>query len=748
MTDMVRLTAYIEARQWALAPLHDVTAGRCSCVWEQRPSCKTPGKHPRRRDWQRPEQLVFTVAQLAEAVREFPGANWGLATGVVSGVWALDYDPGRVDEAQRAEVDALLAACWVAAAWVQRTGSGGWHFVFALPADFVPNNATGRLPAGFDVRGARRGESGGGQIVIAPSVTDKGFYEVLRDTGPVTAAPEMLIEMVRPKAPSRAILAAPLPARAGAEGAAASYVLAGIGAKLAELRNAWTGRNDKAIEVAYRVIELANTGYVEYEAARDQFFAAGFAHPDHSIIVPETELAGVWASAERHIGDRPADLSHVGASTWYGGDAIFPMYAPPAVPLLGGGPGATTGSVTGTVASSSHSVATQVTADLDPVAAMLAEMLDVDQLKAIVPPQPLVNGVLDLDTTAWLIGESGSFKSFVALDLAAHVGLGQPWRGHDVHRGEVLYIVAEGARGMRLRVDAWEREYQPVKGVRFLPRPVQANGGEWQVLVEACRRLRPALVIIDTQARVTLGLEENSNSDMSKYVAQADAIRLATGACVLTVHHLGRNGKNARGASALDGAQDAELRIERKTPYNVELHMDKQKDQAQAEPIPLRMRRSEGGFDGLTGRDLSSLVVDHTLTPMLGEPAGSKVDVGRRRALALFKVIADHRHDGGEGLLRAEIRKLFTDLPEIGVLSASMQRSAWHRAWALLVSRGRVMREGNSQRLGVFAPPDGAADGLLTMNTDRPDDAPPDGWSILWPASDHPQAVGNAVDGH
>jgi len=33
--------------------------------------------------------------------------------------------------------------------------------------------------------------------------------------------------------------------------------------------------------------------------------------------------------------------------------------------------------------------------------------------------------------------------------------------------------------------------------------------------------------------------------------------------CVLTVHHIGRSGSNARGASAIDGAQDTELKLER-----------------------------------------------------------------------------------------------------------------------------------------------------------------------------------------
>jgi hypothetical protein len=302
----------------------------------------------------------------------------------------------------------------------------------------------------------------------------------------------------------------------------------------------------------------------------------------------------------------------------------------------------------------------------------------------------------------------------------------------------VIYVVAEGARGMKLRVEAWEREYGPMKDVAFLPRPVQANGDAWAVLVEVCRRRRPALVVIDTQARVTIGLDENSNSDMSLYAERVDQIKRATGACVLTVHHLGRNGTNARGASAIDGAQDAELRIERKGAYAIELHMDKQKDQAEEGPVRIRLRRSEGGTDPETGRDLSSLVLDHAADG-LGEAQGPPVDVGKARAVLLFQTIA-REHPHGEGGTRAELRQMFFDLPEIAELAPDLRRQAWRRAWALLVSRGRVMRYGSSERFRVFLPPDGASDGVLTMNTGGADDMPPDGWNTHWPEDDRASA--------
>src|SRR5262249_7132949 len=89
-------------------------------------------------------------------------------------------------------------------------------------------------------------------------------------------------------------------------------------------------------------------------------------------------------------------------------------------------------------------------------------------------------------------------------------------------------------------------------------------------------------------------------------------VRRGTGANILTVHHQGRNGNHARGASAIDGAQDTELRLERlgETGRVVQLHMDKQKDAADDDEIFLELHKwpSNGSLvDQDTRRDLSSL---------------------------------------------------------------------------------------------------------------------------------------------
>ncbi|MBT2397232.1 AAA family ATPase [Streptomyces sp. ISL-100] len=198
------------------------------------------------------------------------------------------------------------------------------------------------------------------------------------------------------------------------------------------------------------------------------------------------------------------------------------------------------------------------------VATMCAELLDTDALDNIQALEPVIADVLFRDTLARIYGPSGTFKSFMTLDFAACVATGIPWHGQKTTQGPVLYLVAEGIRGIRKRVRAWEQHHgRRMAGVKFLPRPVQAADPEWLVLVEVCRRLEPALVIVDTQARVTVGVEENSNTEMGKFVHQMERLRAACGACLLLVHHTGHDGERSRGATAVKGALQTELGITR-----------------------------------------------------------------------------------------------------------------------------------------------------------------------------------------
>lgn len=234
---------------------------------------------------------------------------------------------------------------------------------------------------------------------------------------------------------------------------------------------------------------------------------------------------------------------------------------------------------------------------LGAVEQMLAKMLDRDGLDDVPDLAPLIEGLLDLNTPARLNGPSGSGKSFISLDMAGCVSQGIDFHGLKTTQSKVVYLVAEGLSGVRRRVRAWERHYgRKMTDVLFYPEPVQTTSTEWEVFIQACERIAPGLIIVDTQARVTVGVDENSAKELGVVVSKVEALRAATGACVLLVHHTGHNGSHGRGSTAGVGAMNSELGVV-KDGQVVTLKTTKQKDREEAEDMKFRLSQVEPDDD-------------------------------------------------------------------------------------------------------------------------------------------------------
>jgi AAA domain len=225
----------------------------------------------------------------------------------------------------------------------------------------------------------------------------------------------------------------------------------------------------------------------------------------------------------------------------------------------------------------------------DPLGRLRAALVDTSGLDKIPEPEPLIRSVLFRDSLAWLQGKPGSGKSFVALDMAGAVGTGLPWQCYAVTAGPVLYIAAEGVSGMRWRVRAWEEvNGHPMDGVSWLPMPVQVDSQEWDALIELAAELEPLLIVADTQARITVGMEENAAKDMGVLVHRLERLRTASRACVLVVHHQGRSGEHMRGSTALEGAATTVMQTV-KDDELVTVRNPKQKDAEEFDDITLRL---------------------------------------------------------------------------------------------------------------------------------------------------------------
>lgn len=338
------------------------------------------------------------------------------------------------------------------------------------------------------------------------------------------------------------------------------------------------------------------------------------------------------------------------------------------------------------------------------VEALLAEMLSADELSERPAPEPLIKGLLNLDSIAWVIGAPGSKKSFVVLDMAARIARGLSWQGLRVHQGPVVMIVAEGAGGMSTRVRAWQRTHGPIGGVdafRVLPRPVQVTDTVgWQVLVEACRRIKPVFVVIDTQARVTVGMEENSAKEMGVFIEAAERIRQATGACVGVVHHTGRTGGDARGSSAIDGAQSTELKVVRQDALTGVLRVEKQKDLPEREEMPLFFDLVSLGPDA-DGDEVTSLVLAETnaFRRAAGGPEGPEgpeewVAASVSVVEMVLQVLADHGL--ARGVTKTEARGIIVER-FFGGVPERLKKSTFHTSWNRALERPGVINVGGER---------------------------------------------------
>ena len=194
-----------------------------------------------------------------------------------------------------------------------------------------------------------------------------------------------------------------------------------------------------------------------------------------------------------------------------------------------------------------------------------------DEIEPVLAAADFVQGVLVEGSAGVVYGESNSGKTFLLTDLALHVAAGLPWQGRRVEQGGVVYCAMEGGNGFRNRVAAW-RDANGSRELPFAAIPVSLNlldpDADAPALIVAIkaaeRRIgQPVkLVVLDTLSRAMAGGNENDSADMGALVANVDRIRADTGACVVFVHHSGKDAaRGARGHSLLRAAIDTEIEV-------------------------------------------------------------------------------------------------------------------------------------------------------------------------------------------
>jgi len=243
------------------------------------------------------------------------------------------------------------------------------------------------------------------------------------------------------------------------------------------------------------------------------------------------------------------------------------------------------------------------------------------------------------DTPNVLYGSPGTYKSFLALDMALCVATGVPWQSRFVvNPGPAFLIAHEGRHGLRVRMEAWCRYYNiPADSVPLLhlnkPWTILTQGKRgavdhittvkrlYQEMLRATEQYAeilkrpPSLIVLDTLSR-TLGDDENSNTMLALYYAALQMLaERFPGLAIIVVAHSGKDAQRGiRGGGASLGNVDGvfECTIPEPGSKAMNVRTEKLKDYEAFPDLSMRMEvvawEKELDAVGLNVQHLSSLV--------------------------------------------------------------------------------------------------------------------------------------------
>lgn len=185
-------------------------------------------------------------------------------------------------------------------------------------------------------------------------------------------------------------------------------------------------------------------------------------------------------------------------------------------------------------------------------------------------PQPEISWIVrDHLGRRWVciwFGEPGSKKTWILLDQAVTVAMGEEWLGFQSYRTKVLFVDEESGEHRLLRRlgDAMRAHnapadlpirYTSLAGFNLTDEPGAAR---FERIVAT---VQPGLVIIDAFADLMLGGDENLVRDTQPILARLRRIAERQNCAIEVIHHVNKSG-DYRGSTALKGAVDCMIQIE------------------------------------------------------------------------------------------------------------------------------------------------------------------------------------------
>jgi hypothetical protein len=217
-------------------------------------------------------------------------------------------------------------------------------------------------------------------------------------------------------------------------------------------------------------------------------------------------------------------------------------------------------------------------------------------------PCLIAGGVLPERSLVGLVAQSGAGKTFLALDMCAHMALCLPWRGRNAGARGVLYVAGEGFAGLPLRLRAWctENEVDVERldtRLAFLRVPLDISDNDMvQRVLDELQALEFEVecIVLDTlSSNAPMGFNESDTANMKLFLDAGRALRDRLSCTVLFIHHAGHNAERERGSSDFRAALDTMLFLRNDDGLRT-LTMNKGRDFEPMEPIRFRLRSAHG----------------------------------------------------------------------------------------------------------------------------------------------------------
>lgn len=318
------------------------------------------------------------------------------------------------------------------------------------------------------------------------------------------------------------------------------------------------------------------------------------------------------------------------------------------------------------------------------------------ELLATRPKPWLVDSMIPANSIGCIYGESGSGKSFFALNLVQSLAEGTPYFDHKIAQStKIVYIALEGRSGLCNRIRALELSEAALANVHlvlddFNLRCIDQVDELAQMILATCGP--GAVVIVDTLNQATVGAEENSSRDMGEALAGIKSLQAVIGGTVIIVHHAGKDAaRGMRGHSLLFAAMDFVIAVERKGKDR-SWRLSKSKDGDELGSYPFALVPYTVGMDEDGQPITTCMVKPMQLIPTSVQPPSPLYPTGDAlTALNVLKqLIGETPSLIQNGASRKEWRAAFNSaMPN---KTSEAQRKAFDRAIEVLLHNGWVVQ--------------------------------------------------------